>query len=237
MLSRPDGFMLYGKLGVDFFSTSELLYPNKEIRLRLIRGRPYFYTISDNPNVNLGSVDCSLYTRRNALKDDCHRKRMDMLAYTPMELNYLETLAKTFIIPAKQNQFFQENIFNNAPVHQIAIAMNINSVFTRSYTENPFWYHQFGLRQVRILRGGQPVVDFESAHNCRLYVRTKKAMNYQDDIPSIAIDNFKHHFLLVFDLTLMQDATETCHYPLQVGEPLRHEVNFTLFYFSSRTRY
>ena len=28
MLSRPDGFMLYGKLGVDFFSTSELLYPN-----------------------------------------------------------------------------------------------------------------------------------------------------------------------------------------------------------------
>ena len=28
MLSRPDGFMLCGKLGVEFFSTSELLYPN-----------------------------------------------------------------------------------------------------------------------------------------------------------------------------------------------------------------
>ena len=27
MRSRPDGFMLYGKLGVDFFSTSELLCP------------------------------------------------------------------------------------------------------------------------------------------------------------------------------------------------------------------
>ena len=25
LLSRPDGFMLYGKLGIDFFSTSELL--------------------------------------------------------------------------------------------------------------------------------------------------------------------------------------------------------------------
>ena len=33
MLNRPDGFMLYGKLGVGFFSTSELLYPNMEIRL------------------------------------------------------------------------------------------------------------------------------------------------------------------------------------------------------------
>ena len=25
LLSRPDGFMFYGKLGIDFFSTSELL--------------------------------------------------------------------------------------------------------------------------------------------------------------------------------------------------------------------
>ena len=28
MLSRADDFMLYDKLGVDFFSTSEFLYPN-----------------------------------------------------------------------------------------------------------------------------------------------------------------------------------------------------------------
>ena len=28
LLSRPNGFMLYGKLGIDFFSSSELLYPN-----------------------------------------------------------------------------------------------------------------------------------------------------------------------------------------------------------------
>ena len=85
MLGRPDGFMLYGKLGVDFSSTSELLYPNMKIRLRLIRARPNFYMISDNPNVNLGNVDCSLYTRRIALKDDYYKKRMDMLAYTPVE--------------------------------------------------------------------------------------------------------------------------------------------------------
>ena len=103
MLSRPDGFRLYGKLGVDFFSTSELLYLDMKIRLRLIRVRPNFYMISDNPNVSLGIVDCSLYIRRIALKDDYHKKRMDMLAYTPVEFNYLETLAKTFIIPARQN--------------------------------------------------------------------------------------------------------------------------------------
>ena len=31
----------------------------------------------------------------------------------------------------------------------------------------------------------------------------------------------------MFDLTLMQGATENCHYPELVGEPLRLELNFT----------
>ena len=154
LLSSPDGFMLYGKLGIDFFSTSEPLNPNMKIRLRLIRARPIFYMISDNPKVSLGIVDCSPYTRRIASKDDIQKKRMDMLAYAPVEYNYLETLAKTFIIPARQNQFNQENIFNKALIRRIAIAMNTNSAFTGSFIENPFWYQQFDLRQIRTLRGG-----------------------------------------------------------------------------------
>ena len=106
--------LFYGKLGVDFFTTSELLYPNMKVRIRLIRTRPNFYMISDHPNVSLGIVDCSLYNLRITLKDDYHKKRMDMLAYSPVEYNYLETIAKSFIIPARQNQFIQENNFNNA---------------------------------------------------------------------------------------------------------------------------
>ena len=54
-----------------------------------------------------------------------------------------------------------------------------------------------------------------------------KAMNFQDDIPSIPIDDFKDHYVLVFDLTSMHDGTENCHYPQLVGELLRLEVNFT----------
>ena len=226
MFSRPDGFMLYGKLGVDFFTTSELLYPNMKVRIRLIRARLNFYMISDNPNVSLGIIDCSLYNRRITLRDDYHKKRMDMLAYSPVEYNYLETLAKTFIIPARQNQFIQENIFNNAPIRRIAKAMNTNSAFTGSFTENPYWYQQFGLRHIRILSGGQSVVDHDTSDNCRLYVTTMRAMNFHDDLPSIPNDNFKNHYVLVFDLTSMQDATEHCHYPELIGEPLRLELNF-----------
>ena len=80
LLSRSDVFKRHGKLGVDFFSTTELLYPNMKNRLRLIRARPNFCKIGDNPNVSLAVVDCSLYTRRMALKDEYDKKRMDMLA-------------------------------------------------------------------------------------------------------------------------------------------------------------
>ena len=100
-------------------------------------------------------------------------------------------------------------------------------MFTGSFTENPFWYQQFDLRQIRILRAGQPIVDFDTADNCRLHVTTMKAMNFQDDCPSIPIVDSKDHYVLVFDLTSIQDATENCHYPELVGEQLRLELNIT----------
>ena len=163
--SRLDCFMVYGKLGIDFFSTSELLYPNTKNRLRQIRARPNFNMINENPNVSLGIVDCSLYTRCIALKDGYHKKRMNMLAYVPVEYNYLEPSAKLFTIPARQNQFILENIFINAPIRRVAIAINTNSAVAGSSSENPLWYQQFDLRQIRILRGGQPIVDFDTADN------------------------------------------------------------------------
>ena len=227
MYSRPDGCMLYGKLGFDFLTTSELLYPNMKVGNRLIRARPNFYMISENPNVSLGIVDCSLCTRRVMLKEDYHKKRMSQLAYAPVEYNYMETLAKTYIIPARQNQFIQENIFNNTPIRRIAIAMNSNSAFTGSFAENPFWYQQFNLRDIRIVRGRQSMVHHDRTDNCRLYVTKMKAMNFQDDIPSIPVDNFKDYYVLVFDLTSMQDATEHCHHPELTGEPLRLELYFS----------
>ena len=52
-------------------------------------------------------------------------------------------------------------------------------------------------------------------------------MNFQDDTPSIPVEKFEDHYVLVFDLTSMQDATEHCHYPKLIGEPLRLELYFS----------
>ena len=67
----------------------------------------------------------------------------------------METISRTSIIPSGQNQFIQEIVFNNAPIRRIAIAMNINSAFNGHFQENPFHCRKFGLRELRIVRGGE----------------------------------------------------------------------------------
>ena len=53
-----------------------------------------------------------------------------------------------------------------------------------------------------------------------------KGLTFLDEMSSIPIDDSKDHYVLVVDLTSTQDATENCHYPEIVGEPLRLELNF-----------
>ena len=52
-------------------------------------------------------------------------------------------------------------------------------------------------------------------------------MNFQDDIPSTPLDKFKDHYVLVFDLTSMQDATERYHYAELLENPLRLGLYFS----------
>ena len=226
-LSRPYDVMMYGKLGVEFFSTSELLYPKLKYWLGIITARPNFNMISKNHFVSIGIFDCSLYTRRIALKDNYHNKILDTLAETPVEISYLDPLAIFFLISAGQNQFIEEKIFNKASVRRIDTAFNTNSAFTGLYIENPFWHQNFDLRQNIKLKGRQKMIDLNAANICRLYVTTMKAMNFEEDIPSITLEKFKDHYVLVFGLNSMQDATENCHYPELAEELLRLESNFT----------
>ena len=139
MYSKPDGLLWYGKIGFHFLPILELLYPNMKVPIRIIRARPSFYMLSENPNISLVIVVCSLYTRRVMLKEDHHKKLLAQQAYAPVEHNYMQTLAKTYIIPARRNHIIQENIFNNVPLSRTAITVNSNSVFTGSFAEKLIW--------------------------------------------------------------------------------------------------
>ena len=51
-------------------------------------------------------------------------------------------------------------------------------------------------------------------------------MTFQDDVPSFLKDDFKIHYVQLFDSTSTQSATENFHYTELVEEPLTLELNF-----------
>ena len=51
-------------------------------------------------------------------------------------------------------------------------------------------------------------MDFDVAGNCRSYVTTMKAKNFQYDIPSPPIANSKDHYVQVFYSPSMQNTAE-----------------------------
>ena len=108
----------------------------------------------------------------------------------PAQYNYIETIARTFIIPAHQNQIKQESKFNNTPIRRIAVAMNTNSVVIGSFKKNLFRYQKFLLRELRTIRGGRAFVSLDTTSPFRPYVTTRKV------------------FTLVFYLISLHDAAE-----------------------------
>ena len=108
-------FSLYGRLAIDLFTCEKLLLPNTKVRIKLNRARPNFYMLSDNSNVSLKIVDCSLFTRRILVAELNHQYLQLNLEREPAQYNYMETIARTFIIISRQNQLI-ENIFNTAPI-------------------------------------------------------------------------------------------------------------------------
>ena len=192
-----DWVTLYGKLAIDLFQCEKILLPNTKIRLKLIRARPSFYMISYNPYVSLRVLDCSLFTRRVVVNEVYHQTIKYQLTHQPwrqLREHFMETIARTFIIPSGQNQFIQKNVFSNAPIRRIAIAMNTNSAFAGLFQENPFHYRKFGLRELKIVRGGRDVVSIDTTNNCRAYVTTMKAMNFNEKIPALPNDFFTDHY-------------------------------------------
>ena len=70
-------------------------------------------------------------------------------------------------------------------------------------------------------------VDFAAADICRSNLATTKARNFKGDMPSLLVDMFRDYFVIVFDFTSMQDATENCPQPEEIEKTLTLELNFT----------
>ena len=53
-----------------------------------------------------------------------------------------------------------------------------------------------------------------------------KALQFNEGFPALPMEDFQIHYILVFDLTSLQDAAEHLHYQELSGESLRLEMFF-----------
>ena len=108
----------------------------------------------------------------------------------------------------------------------IDIAMNLNNDFSGTYNTNPFHFREFGLRQVKIVRGNQTIVNMKTENHVRAYAETMKALKFDDDGLNIQYKTFENHFHLFFVPTSTQEANVEIHFPDIVGAGFRLELYF-----------
>ena len=202
-----DEFIFYGPLAIGLFACETFLLPNVTVRLKLIRSSPAFYMI-DTGGLNSEAIvlEACLFTRHVAISDNWMRSFKSRLLREPAIFYYNEELPKTFIIPAGQNQFIQENIFSNKPTRMSDIAMNLNNDFSGTYNTNPFHFRKFGLRQVKTVLGNQTIVNLKTENQVRAYAETMKALKFDDDGPNIQYKDIENPFHLFFGLTSTKEG-------------------------------
>ena len=120
----------------------------------------------------------------------------------------------------------QENIFNNLPIRRITIAMNDNSQVGGVIDHTPFWYRQFGLEKIEISRNGIPIIQLDTSDNNEPYYTTLKAFKWTHGGPDISRVDYPNHYILAFDLTVMQDANNLIVQPELTGAALRLKLEF-----------
>lgn len=226
MVKSEKEIIMYGRLAIDAFTTNTYLRPGVKVRVKFTRSRSNFYFITDQPQYKLKFNHASLFTRNVTATDDELNRVMKQLEKEPARYNFFECDAKSWIIPTGQNRIVLENVFNNAPIRRLAIAMGTNAAIAGESRLNPFHYQKFGLREIRISRGGQMIVQVDTSNVVRCYDMTMESMTFNDDPPDMPLNDFENHFIQVYDITSLHDAGESLYYPELIGGSIRVELIF-----------
>ena len=112
--------------------------------------------------------------------------------------------------------------------------MNKNSA-DAGFSGGFFNCHQFYLREIRIILVGIAIISIETTSPCRPSVKKRKAMQFNQNLLVLPIEEFQSHYILVFDLILPQGAANQLWYPDLSEKRLTLEC-FTNFFCSQKRK-
>ena len=126
--------------------------------------------------------------------------------------------------------YYRDDIFNRAPISRLVLFLVPETSFSGNFETNPFHFQQMDLESVRINREGSLVGATPMHLNdnlVRSYYNTLKALGFEHGGNGITLDNFGHHFCLVFKLTADYHIEDNTIRPELTGARLGLELKFS----------
>ena len=96
--------------------------------------------------------------------------------------------------------------------------------------KNPFPFRKFNLEQIYVYRNGLPVADspISTADDKRLYFNTISDLDCIDNGHGISLTDYPNHFVMVFELTSIQQASHEFIPPELTNCTKSVELNFSV---------
>ena len=79
--------------------------------------------------------------------------------------------------------------------------MNTKSAVAGLFQENSFNHQQIRLRELRNIRDHRAIISLDTTFPCRPYITTMKAMQFNEDFPSLPSEDFQCHYVFLIVLT------------------------------------
>ena len=215
--------------------THNYLLPGVELRMRLTRATDQFVLLQ--PDEALAAKDfsikinsASLYVHMLELRNQSFLSIEKGLTKRAAVYEFKETLPKSFLISDGTSVFYKDDIFSRAPVNRITLAMVPEDGFTGNYDTNPFDFTDFNLDTVRLMREGSTVgntpLEVGKSH-VRAYYTTLRNIGLEHGANGITLEQFEHHFCLVFQLTADLQIDDNTIRPELTGGRLAVELKFS----------
>ena len=222
----------YGKTAVDFFTCDRHLLSGVTLRIAFRRSIADFVIMSDDAakQYKVKIVEANLYVRKMTLNDTVVSAIEKTLLSSPASYPYLETLTKMFLASTGLHSWKQEDISAREPIRRLAICLNTNEAFLSDNRQNPFHFRKFSLEQIYVYRNSLLVADspISTADDKRLNFNTISDLAYIDNGHGISLTDYPNHFIMVFDLTSIQQASHDFIHPEMANYSISVEFKFSV---------
>ena len=138
---------LYGRLADSFLSdNNKFLLPGIEVHVRFFRVPDQFVMSHDEASkksvddFSIQTVSESLLVHSLELKNETYLTIERMLSKKAAQYDFRETVPMSFRISSGVTMYYQDGIFNRAPIRSLVLFMVPETSFSGNFVTNPFHF-------------------------------------------------------------------------------------------------